>query len=129
MGCCSSKMQDPDGFTAYGKMGIPAQESIDFIIKQGQTPESYVKEIVTTPLLKGVNFATVDDDALDSDSDSVDNDIIENLLNEEDEEEQEKPKEAKTTKKQIDPNDDNVKFEDVNSNDEEINSSDEKQEI
>ncbi|EAX90670.1 hypothetical protein TVAG_495070 [Trichomonas vaginalis G3] len=124
MGCCSSKIPNVEGYKAYGKMVIPAQESIDFIIRQGQKTDSFVKENVATPLLKGVNFATVgdNDEEDNNESDSVDDEAIEKLLNDNKEEESEHEKEI---------NDQNTvtRFREVKSDDENVNSEDEKDEI
>ena len=83
-GCCSSKLPEPEGFNTYGKMNLPGSEPLGIINSPVQSLSTNVfeKQTNSTPLLKDVSFAPVDDNT-DTSSDSIDDEEIENLLNQE----------------------------------------------
>lgn len=88
MGCLCSKVQEPQGFKNNDLIASPAGNAVDIMVSPVQNFRASVfeKQIATTPLLKDVNFAPVDSD---SSPDSIDDEEIENLLNENDAEEKE----------------------------------------
>ena len=63
-------------------MNIPGNEAIDIMVSpvQALSTNVFEKQTNSTPLLKDVSFAPVDD--TDTSSDSIDDEEIENLLNE-----------------------------------------------
>ena len=82
MGCCFSKVPEPEGFSTFAKIPAPTSEVIDIMVSpvQPSLSTNVFEKQTSTPLITDVSFAHVDDS--DTSTGSIDDEEIENLLNE-----------------------------------------------